>query len=126
MVHDVAAQLPSNVDFLLVDQEEPESVMLHVLEKTYLPVKMFVDNCEPGQSCQAVGDRLYQQPDHAEVPHNSFVWLPFARAYVVKVVGQAPPETSLQVTSVLLGYDPNVVLCKIADALGGAKPNSLP
>jgi hypothetical protein len=108
MVHDVAGQLPSNVAFLLIDQDEPESVMRHVLEKVYLPVPMFIDNCEPGQSCQNVGHKLYEQPPDG---------LPFSRAYVMKVTGPAPPLTTLRVTSVLTGYDPGVVLCNIYKAL---------
>jgi hypothetical protein len=90
--------------------------MLHVLEKTYLPIKMYVDNCEPGQGCQSVGYKLYQQPDHLSV-HN-YVWLPFSRGYVIQVTGQPPPQSGQQVTSVLQGYDPNAMLCKISGALG--------
>jgi hypothetical protein len=116
MVRDVAGQVPSRVAFLLIDQDEPQSVVLHVLEKVYLPVQVFLDNCEPGQSCQHVGSQLYQQPDKSTV-HN-FTWFPFSRSYVIKVLGQAPPNTSQQVTAVLSGYDPAVVLCKIEEALG--------
>lgn len=108
MVRDVAAQVPANVAFFLVDQDEPESVLRHVLEKVYLPVRMFVDNCEPDQSCQHVGSKLYEQPVDG---------LPFSRAYVIKVLGEAPPDTSLEVNSVLFGYDPGIVLCKIEEAL---------
>ena len=108
MVHDIAEQVPSNVAFLLIDQDEPESLIRHVLEKVYLPVPMFIDNCEPGQSCQSVGHKLYEQPPDG---------LPFSRSYVIKVIGPAPPSTSLQVTSVLTGYDPGVVLCSIHKAL---------
>jgi len=114
MVQDVAAQVPSNVAFLLVDQDEPQSVVRHVLEKVHLPVQVLLDNCESGQSCQQVGSKLYQQPDSMR----AYVWFPFSRSYVIKVLGQAPPSTSLQVTAILTGYDPAVVLCKIEEALG--------
>ncbi len=114
MTSDIVDQIPSNVAFFLVNQDEPKSVVLHILEKVYLPISVLIDNCEPGQSCLHVGSVLYQQPDH----HISYAWFPFSRSYVIKVLGQAPPNTSLQVTSVLTGYDPGVVLCKIEEALG--------
>lgn len=108
MIRDVAGQIPSNVAFFVVDENEPESVMRHVAEKVYLPVPMYIDNCEPGQGCQRVGDKMYEQPVDG---------LPFSRSFVIKVIGEAPPNTRLQVTSVLFGYDPGIVLCKINDAL---------
>ena len=113
MVSDVAAQIPNNVGFFVVNQDEPKSVVLHILEKVYLPLPIFIDNCEPGESCLHVGSVLYEQPDH----HVAYTWFPFSRSYVIKVLGQAPPDTSLQITTVLTSYDPAVVLCKINDAL---------
>ncbi len=101
----------------MVNQGEAKATLLHVMEKTYLPIKMVIDNCESDQYCEYVGGKLYQQPDSAGVVYAGR-WFPFSRAYVVKVIGQAPPNTSLQVTSMLTGYDPRVVQCRIEDALG--------
>ncbi|MBA3915338.1 MAG: hypothetical protein H0X25_16090 [Acidobacteriales bacterium] len=112
MIEDVDAQIPGNVAFLLVDEGEPQATLLHVMEKTYLPVKMLIDNCETGQYCENVGAVIYQQPDSTYAAR----WVPFARAYVIKVSGDAPNST-LETTSVMTGYDPRVVLCKIQDAL---------
>src|SRR5437764_983468 len=114
MVHDVGAQVPSDVAFFLVDQDENQATLLHVLEKVYLPGSVFLDNCEPGQSCQHVGSKLYEQPDSLQ----SFKWFPFSRSYVIKVLADGPPESSLVVDSVLTGYDANATLCKIESALG--------
>jgi hypothetical protein len=116
MVQDIAAQLPQNVEFVLLNQGEAKATLLHVMEKTYLPVKMVIDNCESGQYCEYVGAKLYQQPDASGVIYPGR-WFPFSRAYVIKVNGTSPPNTSLEVTSMLTGYDPRVVLCRIEDAL---------
>jgi hypothetical protein len=37
---------------------------------------------------------------------------------VEKIIVLTIPDTSLQVTAVLTGYDPVVVLCKLEEALG--------
>lgn len=116
MTQDIAAQLPQNVAFVLINQGEAQATLLHVMEKTYLPMKMLIDNCEPGQPCEYVGGKLYQQPDSAGVVYPGR-WFPFSRAYVIAVNGNAPPNTTLQVTSVLTGYDPRIALCRIEDAL---------
>ena len=49
MAQDVAAQIPQNVGFVMVNQGEAKATLLHVMEKTYLPIKMVIDNCESDQ-----------------------------------------------------------------------------
>ena len=89
MAVDISKQIPGNGAFFLINQGEPQATILHVLEKIYAPIQILIDNCEPGQYCEYVGQTTYKQPDN---------FLPFSRGYVVKGRGKSPPETSLTIT----------------------------
>jgi hypothetical protein len=94
MVSDIQADLPTGAEFFLVNQEQPQATVRHILEKVYLPVTVLHDT--DGN----IGRTLYPQPR---------VGLPFSRSYVID-------DTSV-VTGVFTTYDPEAINQTIDDSL---------
>jgi hypothetical protein len=93
-VGDIEADLPTGASVFLVAQGEPPGTVRHVLEKTYIPLPVFLD------ADANVGGTLYRQPRTG---------LPFGRSYVVDADGF--------VTDVFTSYRPLDILDSINDAL---------
>lgn len=94
MVMDVEDPLPTGATFFLVNQEEAQATVRHVMEKTYIPLTVVHD------TDGTIGATLYTQPR---------VGLPFSRSFVVDADGM--------VTSVFTSYDPAAINDAIDDAL---------
>ena len=94
MVGDIEADLPTGASFFIVAQGEPPGTVRHVLEKTYIPLPVFLD------TDANVGGTLYTQPR---------IGLPFSRSYVIDAEGY--------VTDVFTGYQPLEILDAIEDAI---------
>lgn len=94
MVGDIEENLPTGSSFFVVAQGEPPGTVRHIIEKTYIPLTVFLDT--DGN----VGATFYPQPR---------VGLPFSRSYVVDADGY--------VTDVFASYRPLDVIDAIEDAL---------